>query len=214
MPYRRMRNPAFRAAQHARKYDPHVAPINRLIDDLIEPGGRGWMPYVAPIYGGVNARVLSILRDPGPATQAEGGSGMLCVENDDATAERYATLLAEAGLPVSELVPWNAYPWYINRKPSASELDAGAEPLRRLIALMPRLRVVLLHGGDAQAGWRRFTRRFPGAAEGVAVVPSYHTSRQAFWHPDPAVRAARLEKLRSDLASVARILAAEHDRTT
>lgn len=58
----------------------------------------------------------------------------------------------EAHLPVGELLPWNAYPWYINRKPTTAELDAAAEPLRRLIGLLPRLRVVLLHGGDAQKG--------------------------------------------------------------
>ena len=212
MPYRRMRDPTYRTEQHRRRYDSHVAPINTLVDELAATAGRGWLPYVAPIYGGVDARVLSVFRDPGPATQVGSGSGMLSIENDDPSAERYATLLAEAGLRASELVPWNAYPWYINRKPSAAELDAGAEVLHRLIALMPRLRVVLLHGGDAQAGWRRFARRFPGTADGVMVVSSYHTSRQAFWHPDPAVRAERLAKLRSDLVAVVRLLAAEPGR--
>jgi hypothetical protein len=190
-------------------YDPHIAPLNRLVDDLIATSGRGWMPHIAPMYGGVHARVLAILRDPGPATQSQTGSGMLCVENDDPSAERYGALLAEAGLPVSELVPWNAYPWYINRKPTVEELDAGADALRRLIVVLPRLRVVLLHGGDAQSGWRRFTRRFPGAARDLIVVPTYHTSPQAFWHRDPAVRAERLAKLRGDLALVVRILEAD-----
>ncbi len=75
------------------------------------------MPHVAAIYGGLNARVLSILRDPGPATQQGKGSGVLCLENDDATAERYSRLLVEAGLPASELVPWNAYQPLPRRSP-------------------------------------------------------------------------------------------------
>ena len=65
---------------------PHVAPINALVDDLRQ-WGRGWVPYVAPIYGGVNAQMLSVLRDPGPMTDSAGkGSGFLCLENDDAAA--------------------------------------------------------------------------------------------------------------------------------
>jgi hypothetical protein len=58
----------FRHAQEADIYAPHVAPINRYVDELCQPD-RGWAPYVAPLHGGVNARVLSILRVPGPATQ-------------------------------------------------------------------------------------------------------------------------------------------------
>jgi hypothetical protein len=88
---------------------------------------------VAPVYGGVHARVLNIFRDPGPKTCiSPGGSGFLCPENDDASAERFATLLDGAGIAVSETQSWNAYPWYINRSPRAAELETGVEPLRRL----------------------------------------------------------------------------------
>jgi hypothetical protein len=63
--------------------------------DELRSEGRGWAPYVAPIYGGVNARLLSVLRDPGPMTDPTArGSGFLCLENDDPAAERFATLLA------------------------------------------------------------------------------------------------------------------------
>ncbi len=213
MPYRRMSDPAYRAEQLSRLYEPHIAAINELVNDLVASAGRGWMPHVAAVYGGVDARVLSILRDPGPATQQGTGSGLLCLENDDPSAERYSTLLAEAHLPASELVPWNAYPWYVNRKPTTAELDAAAEPLHRLLELLPRLQVVLLHGGDAQAGWRRFRRRYPDYRQDLVIVPSYHTSRQAFRHPDPVVREARLEKLRADLRSVTALLA-EDDSIT
>lgn len=111
-----MRDPAFRRSQEEGIRLPHVAPINLLVDELREEG-RGWVPYVAPIYGGVKARMLSILRDPGPMTDSSGkGSGFLCLENDDSAAERFATLLHEAGLTPDAMVPWNAHPWYINRK--------------------------------------------------------------------------------------------------
>ncbi len=117
---------------------------------------------MAPVYGGVNARVLCIQRDPGPMTHSQyGGSGFLCPENDDATAERFAIQLENAGIAVSSILAWNVYPWYINRKPRAAELEPGVEPLRRLLGLLPRRRVVMLHGGSAHDGWRRLVRRHP-----------------------------------------------------
>ncbi len=59
--YRPMSNPAYRDEQLSRLCGPHVAAIDELVTDLRTHAGRGWMPYVAPIYGGLNARVLSIL---------------------------------------------------------------------------------------------------------------------------------------------------------
>jgi sugar phosphate isomerase/epimerase len=161
------------------------------------------------MYGGVNATLLSILRDPGPKTQmAANGSGFLCMENDDATAETISNLFAEAGIDASEVVPWNAYPWYINRVPNAAELEAGLDPLKRLIDRLPRLRVVMLHGGTAQDGWRRFARTYQSLLEDRAlyVISTYHTSRQAFWHPDPKVREARMEHLRNSFQAAAQHL--------
>src|SRR5215211_5814233 len=84
---RRMRDPGFRLEQERGRYAPHVRPVNELVDELRCRHGRGWMPYVAPWHGGVLARVLSVLRDPGPKTQDGVGSGFLCIENDDPTAE-------------------------------------------------------------------------------------------------------------------------------
>ena len=201
-----MRDPQFRQQQVDGLRAPRVAPVNALVDELIDPSGRGWVPYVAPVYGGVNARVLNIHRDPGPKTHSQhGGSGFLCTENDDASAERFATLLDSVGIAVSETLSWNAYPWYINRKPRAAELEAGVEPLRRLLGLLPRLRVVMLHGRDAQAGWRRLELWHPDLVRRLVVVPTYHTSNQAFIGP-PEVREARMAALREAFARTARIL--------
>lgn len=77
-----------------------VRPINKLVDAISNRDGRGWAPYVAPWHGDVEATVLSILRDPGPATQSGTGSGFLCIENDDLTAEFQAGTFAQAGITV------------------------------------------------------------------------------------------------------------------
>lgn len=137
----------FREMQERDRYAPHVRSVNELVDRLRDPGGRGWMPHVAPHHGGVEARVLSVLRDPGPGA-GEAGSGFLCIENNDPTAECQAIAFALAGIGAFDVTPWNAYPWYINRAPKAAELDAGVEPLLELLDLMPSPRVVLLQGRE------------------------------------------------------------------
>ena len=77
-------------------------------------------------------------------------------------------------------MPWNAYPSYINKAPTAAQLEAGVRPLLDLIALTPRPRVVMLHGGSAHDEWRRLARRSRTTVAGLTVIETYHTSRQAF----------------------------------
>ena len=137
---------------------------------------------MSPDYGGVDARVLNIFRDPGPKTHTQhDGSGFLCVENDDPSAERFATLLDGAGIPVGETLSWNACPWYIyDRKPGSAELKAGVKPLCRLLGLLPRLRVVMLHGGSAKDGWKRLAQQHPDLVSRLEVVPTFSTGDRAF----------------------------------
>src|SRR5262245_22189911 len=92
-----MAEPAFREAQFTSRYDAHAAPINRLVDSL-RSSERGWLPYVAPMYGGVHARLLSLLRDPGPKTQADAGSGFLRWRMTTQRPKRFATSSALPGL--------------------------------------------------------------------------------------------------------------------
>lgn len=186
------------------RYQPHIEPFNRMVDEL-RSGGE-WLPYVAPLYGGVHARVLAILRDPGPKTRDGNGSGMLCVENDDQSAERYDGFLTAAGIAPGDLMAWNAYPWYVNRKPDTAELERGLPVLHRVIELCPRLEVVMVHGGDAHKAWKMYQRRHLGTARRLRSIVTYHTSRQALRHVDPAVRQAREDKLRADFAEAAAVL--------
>jgi uracil DNA glycosylase superfamily protein len=203
-----MRDPQYRQEQWEGRWAPRVAPINQLVDQLVAGSGQLGVPYVAPVYGGVKARVLFLARDPGPKTQSgRGGNGFLSLENDDPSAERFATLLDAAGISVADMLPWNAYPWYINRQPRAAELEDGVEPLRRLLSLLPRLRGVVLLGGSARDGWKRLARRHPELVAGLEVVPTYHTGNQAFICP-AHVRAERLAALREAFAQTARILQA------
>ena len=200
-----MAQPEFRMQQWEARYAPHVAPINHLVDELCQDPHRGWAPYVAPIFGGVNARMLSILRDPGPATQE---SRFLSIENDDPTAEAEYWFLDGCGIHATDMVPWNAYPWYINAAPSPAQLDVGVEPLRRIVGMAHGLRVVMLHGGSARKSWKRLTDQHENLVQDLRleVIETYHTSPQAFRHPSETVRDARRQHLCSSMNMAAAIL--------
>ncbi|TWS22240.1 hypothetical protein FK268_20955 [Tsukamurella sputi] len=175
----------YREDLYRRRYDPHVRPVNELVDRLREERDGAFVPYVAPTYGGVNARLLALLQDPGPKTRADShdGSGMLCIENADPTAERYKTLLAEAGIDVSDIQAWNSFPWqptttvrrgHRTLAPTEEDVRHATDALARLVALLPRLRVVLLHGVQAKAAWPRLQQAYPELAAGVRVIDSWH----------------------------------------
>jgi hypothetical protein len=195
IPSQLMRQAAFRRLQWEHRFDEHIAPINRLVDSLRDADGRGWMPYVAPLHDGVSSRMLSLLRDPGPATQQKTGSGFLCIQNADPTAEAQVRAFAAVGIEATDFLPWNAYPWYINRAPRGAELEAGVAVLADVVQLLPDMAVVLLQGRDAQAAWRRLGRSWPelAARRGLTVLSTFHPGRQALFHPEPAERKRRAQ---------------------
>lgn len=207
---RKMSDPAYRILQIEQRMNPHVAPINKLVATLQNRDDRGWAPEVAPVHGGINARILSVLRDPGRKTRVDGGSGFLCIENDDPTAEAQCKLFAAHGISPEAVLPWNAYPWYIDRAPNAAEKNAGAEVLGELIDLVPALRVVLLQGNDAADVWRRLTKLRPSHVEErkLIVVESIHPSPQALRTPDPVERQQRKDKQQAAFRCVAKALQA------
>ncbi|WP_220471853.1 uracil-DNA glycosylase [Tomitella gaofuii] len=210
------RDPAFAAQQQRDRYGGSVGEINRWIDGLRDADGRGWMPHIAPIHAGTNAKALSVLSDPGPATKDCVGSGFLCIENDDQTAETQAHAFAEVGLAAADVLPWNAYPWYSGGTPlKAADKNAGADVLRRLIGMLPDLHVVLLQGGNAKDCWQRVEKADPGLVRrrGLTVLETYHPSRQALWHSDEAERMRRQQHRVDTYRQVSDALARLHTTT-
>lgn len=208
MVHRRMSDPAFRADQHARLREPHIEPITALVDDFSR-SGNGFIPYSAPMFGGVRAEVLCVLRDPGPKTRDQSGSGMLCVENDDPTAEMFALCLDAVGLAVDRIITWNAYPWYINSEPSAVQLEQGLVPLKRLIDLLPDLKVVVLMGLAAENSWRRFSKRYGNFSRKYATIATRHPSGRGITRGGQITRAEGIAQLTADLARARQIADSE-----
>lgn len=176
--HRRMADESYRSEQWGHRFDEHIGPINRLVDDLIDTGRR-WMPYVAPYHGGTKATILLLFQDPGPMTAiANGGSGFIGCENDDPSANLLADCLDAAGLAQSDVTPWNAYPWYLGDGGSitSARLAEGLDPLRQLLALLPSAHTVLTGGKKAQQSWKMFSARFPAAANRLRPLATFHTS--------------------------------------
>lgn len=193
--------------------DTHVAPINEYIDQLKDETGRA-LPYVAPTYGGVNARLLSLFQDPGPKTRVRSGTGMLSVENPDDTAARYLDLLIRNDIAVSETQSWNAYPWYLadsggrEKSPSDHQLAEATPVLADLIELLPRLEVVLLQGTRAQKAWELLSLTHPDLTRGLTAIPSYHTGLRVLRGKPAAERERRENRLAADFARAGSILKA------
>lgn len=173
---RRMRLQSFRDDAWDRRYTGAVEPLNRFVDELRSTHDDS-IPYVDPDCGGVNARVMLLLQDPGPmAAGPAGASRFLSYENDDPTAANVYQLLHRVELPWSSCVPWNAVPWYINRRGKVAEVRKALPSLRSFRRLLPQLRVVVPMDASAQDAWRRFATAYPLDIAGLTVVDTCHPS--------------------------------------
>ncbi len=177
--HRKAQSEDFRKEQWDHRFDSHVAPINRLVDDLIADHSDRWMPYVAPYHGGTRAKVLLLFQDPGRMTAPNhGGSGFIGCENDDPSAEELAECLDRAGVPPSEVTPWNSYPWFVpdQRGVTVGKRLEGLQPLCRLLALLSELHTVVTQGSVAHDTWQRFARAYPAEAGRLRHLKTFHTS--------------------------------------
>lgn len=177
-PYRAMSLGSVREDAMKRRNAPHIEAVNRLVEAL-RTEGQARVPYVDARYGGVDSQVLFLFQDPGPGTDdTQHGSGFLSPQNDDPSAERFLRCLEDAGLELNRVITWNAYPWILlpGEGLGARRLMEGLDPLRRLLGLLPRLRVVVTMGRMAEGSWKRLADRQPTVASTYHVIRSLHTS--------------------------------------
>lgn len=204
--HRRMRNPAFREQQWEHRFDPHVEPINNLVDELIEEQPGRWMPYIPPYHGGTRSETLWLFQDPGKMTSTVfGGSGFLGCENDDPSAETAARCLDMAEVALDRVTPWNAYPWFQSDQGgvSAAMIDEGLDALVRLLSLMPDLHTVVAGGRKAQDSWERLCKRKPEFVQPYRYVKSLHTSGRGVTWGGKHSKAAGMARIEQDLRRAA-----------
>ena len=148
VPVRALRDPAVLAARRALLDRPHVDPLRALAARIAAEQGAE-VPEPDPLDGGVDARLLLLLETPGPSI---GRTRFVSRDSDTGTSANLARFLAEAGITRADTLLWNAAPWVLhapgarNRAPRPAEIRAGAPYLAPLLALLPRLRAVVLSG--------------------------------------------------------------------
>ncbi|WP_349361562.1 uracil-DNA glycosylase [Cryobacterium sp. PH31-O1] len=160
--------------------------VTQLIAVRVSAGLSAEIPTFDPADAGIDATVLLLMEAPGPMTNAlnaRPGSGFISSDNNDATAENLWHARHAAGLVDGALL-WNVVPWYLGPakvKPRLADLQAGAVPLRELIAMLPELHTVVTLGNFARRGWQRFGR--PSLGVGLRTIETWHPSNQAMIQP-------------------------------
>ena len=205
---RRHRDPAFLAAKHTRSTEPHVAPINRLAA-RIAAATDSVVPSADPDGGGVAARVLLLLETPSRA----GGytTGLISIDNDDTAAANLWRALDAVGLDRRLVLVWNAVPWYVGspdkiRSPTPAEITAGLAWLRRLLDLLPELRVVACFGRAAARAVLPLRPEL--TARGLTLLEAPHPSQRVYNRPGAQAR----ERVHGALATAAELARAPSAR--
>lgn len=168
-------DPAARAARIAQLSQPHVAPLTAFVSALRTAAGpEAAVPDFDPWDGGIHADVLYLLEAPGPKAVA---SGFILRNNPDESAKNFFEMNAAAGIARTRTVIWNIVPWYIGtgariRAATTTDIEAGIPALVRLLALLPRLRAVVLLGAKAARAEDVVSRLRPG----LRLIRSPHPS--------------------------------------
>ncbi len=170
------RDARFLARKQARLREPHVLPINDLVDAMRLEQGE-FVPYVDPDSAGALARVLFVLESPaGPAAL---GSGMLSPDNDDATAANMWEAYRASGLPRNTAVHWNAVPWYVGdagreRNVTSEQIRTGHRYLRHLLEIADCVEIIVAMGKPAQSSLHRLEADLTHG--GIRVIDCIHPS--------------------------------------
>lgn len=131
---------------------PHIAPLSNFVEKLrAEMGSDFGIPYFDPLDGGINASILFLLEAPGSKALS---SGFISRNNPDETAKNFFELNKIAGIDRSVTVCWNVVPWYIGtetkiRPANYNDIEQALASLKRLLELLPKLRIIVLMGKKA-----------------------------------------------------------------
>jgi len=188
-------NPAEVEARKTLLRQPHISRLTAFVEKIRTTTGQTKVPYFDPLDGGIEAECLFLLEAPGSRAVH---SGFISRNNPDESAKNWFELNREVGIPREQTISWNIVPWYIGsgqkiRPASKKDIQDGLPYLYRLIALLPRLRIVALVGGKAQSISDLLLQRYP--AMGIFKLP----------HPSPLFvnHAPRnRERLKSQLIQV------------
>lgn len=131
----------------------HMKPLTDFVERIREERGRKvQVPDFDPLDGGIIAECLFVLEAPGPKAVE---TGFISRNNPDETAKNFFEFNQEAGIPREKTITWNIVPWYIGSKgkirgAKSGDIEPGLGYLLELIALLKKLRIIVLIGRKAQ----------------------------------------------------------------
>ena len=169
---------------------PHVSSLNAWVTSHNSSANQR-MPWFDPGDAGNEAAVMFLLESPGPKADSANGSGIISVDNADQTAKNLWSLRANAGL-VERAIHWNVVPAYLGtderrvKAPSPTQVANGVALLAEVVALLPKLQVVVPMGGPAKRGWGMYCQKHPN---NLVAVPTWHPSGQGLASPGKRVTA-------------------------
>jgi uracil-DNA glycosylase len=174
------KDPELLAGKLGRVHEPHVQPLNALIERCRQEGRQ--VSWADPDSGGIHSKILFLHESPGAAVSARHGSGFISPDNDDQSAARFWRLSRQAGLDRRSYINWNVVPWYVSatgRASNATPADGQkALPyLHQFVTLLSELRVVVVMGAFAEHWWLQYLRR--DASPVLPLVTGPHPSANA-----------------------------------
>lgn len=131
----------------------HMKPLTQFRGKLLETLPHGtFVPNIAPLDAGVEAKVLLLLETPGRVPRE---TRFTSLDNPSATSKNLWALVEESGLQRSSLLLWNLVPWDIGletevQQTTGSHHEFGVRALLKLLSLLPELRAIVFLGAKAQ----------------------------------------------------------------
>jgi len=159
--------------------DPHVGPLNQIVDELsIQCPNK--VPYFDPFDGGINSKLLFILRSPVLGAEQ---SGIVSRDNDDAAAATTFRVFDEVGIPRGQTTLWNMIPWYSKPPFKKYDIEFGVSCLTKILAQFSSLEAIVFAGRGVplqgsklvQTPVRKFCTLSPGAQSRLSNVQYIET---------------------------------------
>ncbi|MDT8448321.1 MAG: uracil-DNA glycosylase [bacterium] len=142
-----LKNPNEQQRRRELLHIPKMLSLTKYVEEL-RRRNLGEVPDFDPLDGGVEAAVLFLMEKPGRQANS---SGFVSRNNPDPTARAIFEFSEIAEVPREVSCLWNTIPgWNGTTKLTNEERDKGIACLRELFDILPKLKVVVLVGKQAQ----------------------------------------------------------------
>lgn len=150
-----LKSPELLHTRTMRLSEPHLLPLMEWREKVKQqhfPDQDVEIPAFDSLSGGVHSRILLLFRSPNRHQLIEGGTGLVSCDNPDPVSENVFTAMQLSSLSRKQTLLWNLVPWHLKHggKATPEETALGNTLLQELLALLPRLEVVITHGNTTK----------------------------------------------------------------